>query len=228
MCATLDDTTSIQNKNLVRVLQREKTVSDHEGCTSFHRSLQRLLNLELCFGIDTRRSVVQDQNLRIHHQGSGNGHALLLTTRKRDASLANHRIVAIRQRRDVVMDPGCFRGRDDGLFSRFRPSIGNVLADGIGEEERVLQHHPYLTTQILERYLANVDAVHQDRSIGNVIEAWYERRDCALTRSGPSNERDALAGIDREGDVGQSVFGRVEVAEADVLELDATVDLAAA
>src|SRR5262245_59733394 len=99
-------------------------------------------------GIDCGQGVVEDENLRIDHEGTCDGDTLFLTTRERDAALANGRVKALRKLREVLVQSR--EGR------RLRHSItvhlvcarreSDVLGQCRAEEERLLADEPDRTS----------------------------------------------------------------------------------
>ena len=73
--------------------------------------------------------------------------------------------------------------------------------------------------QLVERPLADVDAVHGDPAAADVVEPQQQVDDRRLARAGGADDADALAGCDRERHVAQHVV-LVVVREPDVFERD--------
>src|SRR5687767_14830713 len=103
MFTLLNNFASIQNKDLIGVHHRTDALGDDKGCTSFHKRVER--GLDLCFGVEihTRGGVIEDQNSRIEEQGAGNSYALFLPAREGLSTLTDMRIVAIGERHNEVM-----------------------------------------------------------------------------------------------------------------------------
>ena len=118
----------------------------------------------------------------------------------------------------------------------------DVVGDGAGEEEGVLQDDAEALAEGFEVLLADVDAVDEDAAALDVVEAHHEADDGGLACAGVAYDGGGLVGFDGEGDpaenpldvgVGAEVFvggggdagalGFVEllVGEPDVAELDA-------
>ena len=72
------------------------------------RMIRREAQQDLFFGVgvDGRQRIVQDQDARIDGDGAGERRALLLATRKRDAALADERVVAVGKVGDILVEPG--------------------------------------------------------------------------------------------------------------------------
>ena len=113
---------------------------------------------------------------------------------------------------------------------------GDVLADGAGEQERLLRDDPHLRAQRAAGDVAQVVPVDQDAPGGRVVEARDELCHRRLARAGRADERDglhraAIAGRRRRA---RSTRARASsprrprraVGEGDVLEADLAADRA--
>ena len=84
---------------------------------------------------------------------------------------------------------------------RRRAGEGDVVAQAAGEQERLLRHDAQLTTQRVERHVAQIVAVDQHAALGRVVEARDQLRQSRFARAGLADERDRLAGRDAQVDV---------------------------
>ena len=57
-------------------------MGDDDASATFHSTIKRLLNYLLALLVQSGRRFVQDENLRVLNEGTGNGHSLLLSTRE--------------------------------------------------------------------------------------------------------------------------------------------------
>ena len=73
--------------------------------------------------------------------GPGDGQPLPFAAGQLDAALADHRVVAVRQPRDEIVDVGGAAGGLQLRRRRARPGVHQVGADGVVEQVRVLRHH---------------------------------------------------------------------------------------
>ena len=88
---------------------------------------------------------------------------------------------------------GGLRRAPDLVVGRVGTAVGDVGADGVGEQERVLEHDADLAPQRVERHVAHVDAVDADRPRLHVVEAGEQQADRRLARAGRADEGDRLA-----------------------------------
>ena len=104
-------------------------------------------------------------------------------------------------------------------FGGVEAAVGDVLADGAGEEEDVLLDDADLAAEGGEGHVADIDAVDRDAAAVELVEARQEGGDRRLAGAGGADEGDGLAGADVEVDVRQDrLVGAV--AEGDVLVAD--------
>src|ERR1019366_9661321 len=125
---------------------------------------------------------------------------LTLPTRKRQTALADGGVIAARQLLDELVRLSSARGSLDLLVSGVRPSVCEVGADGVREEEAVLEDNAHLAAQRVQRDGADVVPVDQHRSLGRVVEARNEHREGRLPAPARADNGDAFAGWDVEVD----------------------------
>ena len=141
-----------------------QAVGDHERRAALHDRRQRRLDLALGGGVDRRRRLVEDQDARVGDERPRDGDALALAARERVAALADDGVEALGQRVDELLGLGHARGAAHLLVGRLGAPVGDVLAHGGGEQERVLRHDADLAAQLVEAHAAHVGAVHHARS----------------------------------------------------------------
>ena len=108
------------------------------------RALQGLGHRPFVFLVEPRRWFVEHHDGCPADRGSGDRDPLALPVREGHATLADHRVVPLRQGRDERVSVGEAGGRLDGLGrGRGRPSrrpVGDVVPDRRREEEAVLEN----------------------------------------------------------------------------------------
>jgi hypothetical protein len=147
---------------------------------------------------------------------------LLLADREAGAALAHLGGVAGGQALDEAVGVHLARGPADALFGDALAPEADVALDGAAEEEDVLEDDGEVLAQGLQVPLAHVHAVEQYRAALHVVEAHEEVGDGRLARAGVADERDRLAGLDREGDALENPLVLL-VGEPHVAELDAAL-----
>ncbi len=120
------------------------------------------------------------------------------------------------------MGVGDLGGGHDLLGRGVRLGVGDVLGDGAGEEERLLEHDAELAAVGPEGHLPQGDAVDEDLALIGVVEPAEQVDDGALAGPALAHQAEHLALLDPEGDVLEHLLVLL-VAEANV----AVVHLAA-
>ncbi len=114
-------------------------------------------------GSTDRRRVVEDQHPRVGEHGPGDRDPLPLPARQREPVLADHGVVPVGQVVDEVVRAGQPRRAAHPLQRRLGIGERDVVAHGVGEEERVLEHDADRAAEVAEPERAHVDAVDEDR-----------------------------------------------------------------
>ena len=119
----------------------------------------------------------------------------------------------------MVVDVGSLRRRLNLLLAGVHGAVGDVVADGGGEEEHVLLDGADGLPQGGEGGVADVYAVDGDGAGGDVVEAGHEADDGGLAAAGGAHEGDDLTGLRFQAHTLEDGADGV-VAEGDVLEAD--------
>ena len=82
----------------------------------------------------------------------------------------------------------------------------DVVGDGAGEEEGVLQDDTEAAAERGEVLVADVDAVDEDLAGLDVVEAHHQRGDGGLAGAGVADDGGGFAGGDGEGDAAEDPF----------------------
>ena len=125
---------------------------------------------------------------------------------------------------DELVRLGGAGGRLDLLVGRVGPSVGDVRAHRVGEQEAVLEDDTHLAAQRSQRDVAHVVPVDEDRSLGRVVEARDEHRQGRLAAPARADDGHALTRGDVQIDSAEHRVS-VAVAEVDVRERDVTGEL---
>ena len=139
-------------------------------------------------------SRIEDR--RVEQQRSRDGDALALAAREGVAALADHGVVALGEAHDELVGVGRSGRRLDLFEGRVGQSVGDVVADGDGEEERLVEDDADVLAQRRQGHVAHVVAVDGDGALGDVVEAVEQARDRGLARAGASDDGHGLAGVD--------------------------------
>jgi hypothetical protein len=117
-------------------------------CTSRRPGEDRGLGLR----VDGREGVVEDQDRGVADDRAGDGGALPLAAGERDAALPERRVEAEREVVDVARELREPRDLADPrpprlLVVGLGDAVGDVLGDGVAEEERLLRHQADVASQ---------------------------------------------------------------------------------
>ena len=114
---------------------------------------------------------VQHQDARVFQDHARQGDALFLAAAQAVAALARHRVVALGQFGDELVDVGRPRRRFDLGLRGIRLGVGQVGADGVVEQVILLRHHADRGRKRVERQVAQVVPVDADDALGRVVQA---------------------------------------------------------
>ena len=112
------------------------------------------------------------------------------------------------------------------LLRNVRLAVGDVVAHRVVEQHRLLRHDADLRPQRGQRKIADVDAVHQNASAGDIEKARDEVHQRGLARAAAADDRQHLAGLHLQVDALQHLarIFPTAVAEAHVLKADGVVE----
>ena len=127
-------------------------------------ALQSLADFGIRFGIDGGERVVKDQNRCLAHQRARHGGALLLSAGERDAALADHGVIALRQVTDGVVHTGDGGGAAQLLFLGVFAGDADVFPQRAGKQKRLLQDDGGVFPQPCLLYTGNIRAADGDVS----------------------------------------------------------------
>ncbi len=188
-----DDPTAFDHRDAVGEADRRQAVSDDERRAVGHELAERLVDLLLDLHVDGRRRVVEHEDRRVHHEGAGDGEALALPAREREAPLPHHGVVALGELLHELVGPGGARRGLDLLERGVRAPVREVVADRHREEERLVEHHPDVVAEARQRHVAHVVVVDTHRAAGDVVEARQQAGRGRLPAAGSAHQRDGLA-----------------------------------
>jgi len=218
MASALDDPAVVQHHDLVGMHQRRQAVgNDYRGLGRGGLG-KTLPHLALGHRVDGRRAIVEDYHARSRRHAARDAHPLALTAGERHAAFADPGLVGFGKPRDVLVDLGGLGGADDPLILGPGVGIGDVVAHGGIEQERLLLHQPDVFAKTGEGDLADVAAVQRDPSAGHVVEAWDQVRQGRLAAAGRSDDAKSASRPHLEADVAQHRLAARIVREIHMLE----------
>ena len=219
MGAGLGHPTLVQHDDAIGATDGGEAVGDQQGGAPGHEPLEGLQDEVLGLGVEGGGGLVEDEHRGVAQQGPGDGDPLALPTRQRRPPLAQHRVVALGQGGDELVDVGRLgrgldlRGRGAGA------SVGDVVGHRHGEQERLLQHDGHLGAHALQRGLPHVDAVDAHGARPGVEEARHQGDEGGLAGAGRTHDGHRLARAGLHVDVSEHCSPRV-VAKGHALDAD--------
>src|ERR1700730_9977020 len=124
----LDQAAALNGHDAVAGAHRREAVRDDEDRATLGDLAHVLLDDALALVIERARSLVEDEDARIGHQGTRNGDALALSPGERSAPLAHHGVVALGQLQDKVVRARERGGSDHALHGNGRINERDIVA----------------------------------------------------------------------------------------------------
>ena len=140
--AHVDDPALVEDRDPVGQGEGGAAVGDDEGGALGGDGAQRLPDGGLGGGVDGARRVVEHEHAGVVEQGPGQGDALALTAGEGEPALADAGVVALGEVPDELVGLGGRGGGPHLGVGRVGGAVGDVGAHRVGEEERLLEHHP--------------------------------------------------------------------------------------
>ena len=140
------------------------------------------------------------------------------------AALLDVGIVLVRELLDEVVRLRQFAGVDHLFIGGIGVAPAQVVLDGAGEEDVLLQHHGHGVAQRFKVVLAHVHAADQHAALGDIVEAGDELHQRRFGRARAAEYAHHLAGLDVEVRPAQAEAVRVAgIAEIDVFKADGAI-----
>ena len=175
-------------------------------------------------GIDGAGRIVENQNLRLLQQRTGDAQALALSAGHIGTALLDVRVVLIGEFLNESIGLRELRGMANLFIGGVRVAPPEVFGNSAGEQHVLLQHHGHLIAQRLEIVVAYIHAADLQRTGAHVVQSRHELYQRRLCRTSTADDADGHAGADLQVDVVKhGLFGTVGVAEGDVVEFDGAV-----
>ncbi len=182
-------------------------MGDDDAGASLHEFGEGLLDGLLAFGVEGGGGFVENENGRVFEYGAGYAEALALSAAEGDAAVADGGLVAERE----GVDEGVGVGDGGGLFDKVEAVVGvaegNVVGDGVVEEDAVLRDESYLSTETVDVEVGDGCVVNEDGAASAVIEAWEEVDEGGFASSRRAYYSDGFAAGNGEVGVAEYVDG---------------------
>jgi hypothetical protein len=140
VCALLGDAAVLDHDDPVGVAHGREAMRDDERGPAAEDATQRVLDEDLGSRVHRGRGLVEDQDGRVGEDGAGERDQLPLPGREQRASLADARLVAVRQALDELARARERRRGAQLVVRRGEAAVADVLGDRSREQERLLEH----------------------------------------------------------------------------------------
>ena len=196
MRALFDDPAALEQRDPVGERDRRGTVGDHQRRPALHHGRQRRADLVLLRRVDGRGGVVENEHRGIGEDRARDRNALALPARQREATLAEHGVVSVREVGDEL-GRSCKLSRPRDFLVRCVGRAKRMFSLTVSVKRKVSSNTSATAClHVAEPEVAHVVAVQEDGTVVRVVQACKQARDRALSRSGRADERQRLAGSD--------------------------------
>ena len=137
-------------------------MSDNKAGPSFHQVIHSALYPFLGPGIHRGSGFIQDQDLIVCQDCSGNGKKLFLSLGNVIGLLIQDHLITARLGHDKVVDMGCLGCGDDFFICGVQPSIPDIFHNSSVEQPGILEHHAEHFPQFASVKVFYIVAVNQD------------------------------------------------------------------
>ncbi len=146
--AEFGDAAGDEDGDLIGVAGGGDAVGDEDGGAAFHDSLEAAEDSLFGVGVDAGEGIVEDEDLWIADDGAGDGGALLLAAGEGEAAFADFGVEAFGEFENLGADVSDGGGFLNLLGRCVGSAEGDVLADGLGEEECLLRDEADVVAQV--------------------------------------------------------------------------------
>src|SRR5438067_8553178 len=126
--AVLDDSATLDGDNAIGAANGRKSVSNEKHGSALADPPHVVLDDAFALVIERARCLIEDQNSRIHDQGTGDGNPLPLPAGQAAAALADDRAIAFGQLQDELVRAGQGCGCNHPLHRHRRVRERDVVA----------------------------------------------------------------------------------------------------
>src|SRR6266496_315092 len=120
VAALRDDSASIQDDYLVRILSKREIVRDKKGGRVARQFAQGGAHVPRGRSVEPGRRLVEEQDRRFPNESARERDPLALTTRERCAAFAEDRLVPVGKLRNNLFETHGLRSRPNVLIARLR------------------------------------------------------------------------------------------------------------
>ena len=176
-------------------------MGDGNHRSSGGRAAQRLEHARLRLRVEVGRDFIQQKHGGIGRRRAGDGKELPLALRKHAVRAA--RVISVGKRAYGRIQPGKPRGLPRHVPRNARVAQRDLVEHCARHAGKMLLHAADARAALAIRDLENVHAADGDRALFRPIQPQQQLEHGALARAGAPDERRLLAGLHREGEVGE-------------------------
>ena len=214
--AALNHLALVEDEDGIHGAQGGEPVRDANDGAVFREVVDGALHLRLGLRVERGGGFIKHEDGRVAHERAGNGDTLPLAAGEPQAAFAQRRVVAGGQRLNEIVRVGLARGANNFLAGRADFAKGNVLRDGVVEEQDVLADQREVKAQIGDADRVERDAIYLDQARAGIVETEEQIDERAFARSAFARQAEPLAALEAKADILQN--GAAAVGEADVME----------
>ena len=220
--ADLPDMPAVEGDDRVHRGDGRQAVGDDQRGASHHQFLQTRLDCLLGAGVEGRGRLVEDEDGGVLQHRAGDGDALLLPAGQPEATLADDRVVAVAEPADEDVGVGASGDVEDLLLGGVGASVGDVLADGAGEQRRLLEDHADHAAQLRGGEVLAVMTVDTQGTGGRPVQPEQQVDEGGLSATGLADQCDLLVVVGGERHLVDDLIlrGVRIVAERHLVEVD--------
>ena len=179
--------------------------------------LQRMAQGRIGFKVQGRKTVIEDIQIGMLHERTGDCQTLALAARKVRTALGNRSIEPLRliEHKGAL---GNLQRMKHVRLGRVLVAKAQIACHGAREQPRLLRHIGDAPANLILRKLAQVDAVQANGALGGIVEAQQKLCHRRLARARRAHNRGRLTATTGKAQVAQGVLVGIVKAKRHVVE----------
>ena len=184
-------------------------MGDDKAGPALHQPVHGVLNLLFRSGIHRGCGLVQNHDLIVREDGSGDREKLLLALRYVAGILVQLHLIAAGKGLYEAVGMSRLRRRNDFLIRGVQPAVADVFHNGALKQPGILKHHTEHLPQLASVDPADIRPVHQNLAAVHIVETHEQLHHGGFARSGGADDCHRLAGF----------YGAVEIMDDDLIRV---------
>ena len=211
------DAALIEDEDLIRVHHRSHPLGDEQNGAA--ELAERGAQTRVRGVIERRCAVIEDEDLRVPHEGAGNGKSLALAARKISPLLRDFAVQAALGLDDVprLCD---LHGAEQFFIRRVLLPPAEVGGNGAAKEHGLLRNIADARAQFFHGDGGNVRAVQIDMPFRRLIEAGQKAHERGFSRTRTAQDAHRFAALRGERDIGKRGRAATRVSERHLLKCE--------